>query len=236
MKRKLTFLLLIAILLTGCFGRERVMVKPRVDMGAKVAVIYFYNFTDEPMITKDVEDALVLGLSDYYQVVKPIDAERALIDLGLRRGEEPTAKEIVRLGKKLNVDSIVYGEVTGYFEPITTLPVSVIETRVNDDGENEYKWQAGQVTQVMISFSGKVMETKEGRVVYRNRVKGEKEYTSTTTLRPIWWKEGKTPDAWDIPRTHRKDIPDARKKALKQAINQFTADLMPTYVWKKIED
>src|SRR5690554_2830967 len=112
MKRKLTFLLLIAILLTGCFGRERVMVKPRVDMGAKVAVIYFYNFTDEPMITKDVEDALVLGLSDYYQVVKPIDAERALIDLGLRRGEEPTAKEIVRLGKKLNVDSIVYGEVT----------------------------------------------------------------------------------------------------------------------------
>lgn len=236
MKRRALFLVLIVLLLTGCFGRERVMIEPRVNMGSKVAVLFFYNFTDDPLITKEVEDALVNELSEYYRVLKPIDTERAMIDLRLRRGEEPSAKDAIRLGKMLNVDSIIYGEVTGYFEPITALPVSVVETRVNKDGETEYKWQTGQVTQAMVSFSGKVIDTNSGAVIYRNRVKAEKEYVSRKTLHPTWWEEDKTPGRWDIPSTNRNDVSYVRRKALNQAIKQFTPDLMPTYVWRKIDE
>lgn len=234
MKKKLMFLLVLVVLLAGCSSHERVTVPPKVSVGGTntIALLFFDNLTDEYSLAYEIEQKLSQELRAYYKVIDPIEAEWALVRVGLRRGQNPSPDEVVRLGQLLNVDAVLFGEVAGYFTPITQTPPYISGTRDNDKGQREYKWEINQTTNVLVSFTGRLMSTKGGNIIYRQRVEGESSRDRTDFIE--WLPEGKQPNAWLIPRQTGADISSTKASALREAVDQFTADLLPTYVWRKV--
>lgn len=235
MKRKLGLLVLVVLLLAGCSTHERVMVPPKVNVGGSntIAILFFDNLTDDYALSHEVEQQLSRQLSAYYRVIEPIEAEWALVRLGLRRGQAPSPDEVVRLGQLLGVDAVLFGEVAGYFAPITQTSPYIVGSRDNEKGQRENKWEIAQTTNVMVSFTGRVMSTRGGNIIFRERVEGEASRDRKDSLE--WFPEGKKPSLWSIPRPSSIDVSSARQSALREAVDQFTAELLPTYVWRKVE-
>lgn len=238
MKRKLGVLVILALLMAGCANYERVMVPPKVSIGPgkSVAVLFFDNLTDEYTISYEVEQQLVRTLGGYYRVLEPAETEWALVRLGLLRGEMPNSDQAIRLGQMLGVDAIVFGEVSSYYTPITQTPPYIIANRTNPtSGKRENRWELMQNTRVMLSFTARVVNTHSGNMVHRQRVEGESARDRKVALFDKWLPDGQKPSAFFLPKPDRFDIPDQTKYALRQAVEQFSADLLPTYVWLKIE-
>ena len=236
MKRKLGLLVIVALLLVGCASYERELVPPKVTVGGgnTVAVLFFDNYTDDYAISHELEQKLLRTLSEYYRVLDPAETEWALVRLGLVRGDTPNRDEAVRLGQMLGVDALILGEVTGYFAPVTrTQPYSTQRQRQNAQGKLEFEWETTQNTRVMVSFNARVVETRSGNVIHRQRAEGESFRDRKESVG--WFVAGQQPKSWFLPGTNKIDVPDVREAALRQAANQFTADLMPTYVWHKVE-
>jgi hypothetical protein len=235
MKRKLGLLVLLALLLAGCAGYEQVMVPPKVQVGGgnTVAVLFFDNFTNDYSISYEVEQQIMRTLSEYYRVITPEEAEWALVRLGLLRGQSPDRDQAIRLGQMLGVDALVMGELSGYFAPVTQTEPYPAKEKYNDKGVRGYDWEIGQNTRVMVSFTGRVMETRGGNVIHRVRAQGEGSTNSKKTIG--WWPDGKQPGFWNIPGPHQNDVPIVRQTAVRQAVSQFTEDLMPTYYWRRVD-
>jgi hypothetical protein len=231
---KLHFIMIlaVAVLLTGCTGYEKVMVPPRVDLqGAQsVAVLYFDNETREPIAAYEVEEKLAQSLRSYYRVADPAEVDTAMTRLGLRRGMVPTRDEIIRLGRLLNVDAVIAGEVIFYFDGVTPSEPYIVEV----DLENErFRWEISQTTKALISFTGRVVNTRSGAIMYSHRVQGEASEISKTDLG--WKKKDEKPDLFFYS-VSRFDIPSVRSQAVRDGVDQFSADLLPTYVWRKAQD
>lgn len=235
MKRKLGLLLIIAFLLAGCSSYQREMVPPKVDLGSsrRIAVLFFDNLTDDYPLVYEVEQRLHDQLGEYYRVVDPREADWALIRVGLRPTETPSAEQARRLGELLQVDALVFGEVSGYFEPILQNRPAITKTEKMEDGKIRNFYEISQTTSVMISFTGRVMSTRSGNIIYRARAQGEESFERKDPLG--WYPEGKEPKAWDIPSPSRRDVPDVRHAALREAVAEFAEDLLPTYVWRKVQ-
>lgn len=232
-KGALVLILVLAAMLSGCFGRERVMVPPRVDLGGaeSLAVIYFENYTDQSNIAYDVEEKIAAKLREYYYVADRGEVERALAELGLRRGMVPTRDEIRRLGRMLDVDAVVTGEVGFYFEEVVQNPPRI--TRVYAEGQKA-EWEVSQRTKAVISFTGRVVDARSGSILYTRRAEGEAAEVRETTL--PWDKPDEAPSWVLIPSPSKLDVPSVRARAVGRATDQFTADLLPTYVWVKVEE
>ncbi len=242
MKRKLILLLLAAVLLSGCASYERVQNPPRVTVGGSntVAVLFFDNFTDDYAITHEVEQEIVKTLSGYYRVLPPSETEWALVRLGLLRGHSPDRDQAVRLGQMLGVDAVVVGEVSGYFQPVTQTPPYPTGRTKEDKrtGQLLTQYEYLESTKVMVGFTGRVMETRTGNVIHRLRVEGQADTERKEILRfPYeWWPPNRKPTAWDVPAPSYSQVPYVRQSAIRQAVSQFTADLMPTYTWVRVDD
>lgn len=240
MKRKLLIVLVLAAaVLTGCAGYERVQHPPKVTVGGNntIAVLFFENVTDDYAISHEIEQEIVSTLSGYYRVLQPSEVEWAIVRLGLLHGQSPDRNEAVRLGQMLGVDAIVVGEVSGYFQPVTqTPPYPTGRTTTDDRGNTLYQYEYLESTKVMVSFTGRVMDTRTGNVIHRLRVEGQ----STSDRKEIirwpreWWPADRKPTTWDLPAPSHANVPYARQSAVRQAVSQFTADLMPTYTWEKV--
>lgn len=234
MKRKLGLLVLVALLLVGCASYERAMIPPRVTVGGgnTVAVLFFDNFTSDYGISHEVEQQLIKTLSEYYRVLTPQETEWALVRVGLMRGQSPDRDAAIRLGQLLGVDALVMGEVSGYFAPLTqTQPYPA--TEAIRSGVKGFDWEIGQNTRVMVSFTGRVMDTRGGNVIHRVRAEGE--YSTNTKKTIGWFRDGEKPGFWNTPAPHNNDIPYVRQTALRNAVSQFTNDLMPTYEWHRVD-
>ncbi len=237
MRRRLGLLLVVAILLVGCSTYEREMVPPKIDLGSsrRIAVLFFDNLTDDYPLVYEVEERLSEKLGEYYRVTEPREADWALARVGLRPTETPSVEQARRLGELLKVDAFVFGEVSGYFEHIIqTRPYPLTSTTEETEGGKRTKYELAQSTTVMVSFTGRVMSARSGNVIHRGRAQGEESIERKVPLG--WYPEGKEPKAWDIPRPSRMDVPDARRAALREAVDQFTQDLLPTYIWRKVEE
>lgn len=234
MKRKLGLLVLVALLFVGCATYEREMVPPRVTVGGgnTVAVLFLDNFTSDYGIAHDVEQQIIKTLSEYYRVVPPQETEWALVRLGLLRGQSPDRDTTIRLGQMLGVDAVIVGEVSGYFAPLTQTQPYPTKERWEREIKG-YDWEISQNTRVMVSFTGRVMETRGGNVIHRVRAEGE--YSTDTKKMIGWFRDGDKPGFWNTPSPHNNDIPYVRQTAIRNAVSQFTKDLMPTYEWYKVD-
>ncbi|MFY9494129.1 MAG: hypothetical protein GX101_09650 [Firmicutes bacterium] len=235
MKRKLVLLLFVAVFLVGCSSYQREMVPPKVDLGSsrRIAVLFFDNLTDDYALVYEVEQQLVEQLGVFYQVTDPREADWALARVGLRPTEAPSAEQARRLGELLGVDAVIMGEVSGYFEPINQTPPYIVKTRETEDGKIENLYEVTRTTTVLLSFTGRAISTKSGNMIYRERVQSEKVVNSKVSLR--WFPQGKEPTAWDVPTKSRIDVPEARRAAVHDAVAQFVEDLLPTYVWRRVQ-
>lgn len=234
MKGHLVVLLLFTLLLASCSTHERVMVPPVVTVeGDTVAVLFFDNLTNEYDLAEEVEQSLVRALEGYYKILEPAETEWALTKVGLRRGVMPTSEQAIKLGKLLAVDALVFGEISGYFAPVTLMPPAIVETRDGKDGK-EYRWEMAQNTRVMVGFTGQVIDGYSGNVIHHLRVEEESSTEREISLFQEWQPEGKQPDSFFAPKPNKLDIPGQRKSAVKDAVTKFTANLLPTYVWRKI--
>ena len=238
MKRKLLLLVVLAALLSGCAGYQRVQHPPRVNLGSTVAVLFFDNFTDDYAISHDVEQELVKTLSGYYRVLPPAEVEWALVRRGLLRGQSPDPNQAIRLGQMLGVDALVMGEVSGYFQPVTQTPPYPTGREMTDERGNKlYQYEYVENTQVMVSFTGRVMDTRSGNVIHRLRVQGQSSSERKEILRypREWWPANRRPTTWDLPAPSYSQVPWVRQNAIREAISQFTEDIMPTYTWEKVQ-
>ncbi|HPT83142.1 MAG TPA: hypothetical protein PLM25_04575 [Limnochordia bacterium] len=240
MKRKLFLLVLVAVLLSGCAGYQRVQHPPKVTVGGSntIAVLFFDNFTDDYAISHEVEQELVKTLSGYYRVLPPAEVEWALVRLGLLRGQSPDRNQAVRLGQMLGVDALVMGEVSAYFQPINqTPPYPTGKTTKDEKGNTLYQYEYLETTQVMVGFTGRVMETRSGNVIHRLRVEGQSQSERKEIVRwpREWWPEGRRPSTWDLPNPSYAQVPYVRQNAIRQAVSHFVQDLMPTYTWERVE-
>lgn len=238
MWRRWILLALVVVLLSGCAGYERITVPPKIDLGGarSLAILFFDNYTDDYGLSYAVEQQLQRRLSKNYRVLEPAEAEWALARLKLPRGVMPTADQAVRLGKLLEVDALVVGEVSAYFAPVTQHPPYISKTRIVDDGKREHQWEISQTTIVMVGFTGRVMSTRTGNILYLDRVQGEATKVRKDPLGKKWYPEGEEPDRFFIPRLSTADIPPTRAAAINQAVDQFSADLLPTSAWRRIKD
>ncbi|MCK9525918.1 MAG: hypothetical protein M0R49_08320 [Limnochordia bacterium] len=236
MKRKLVFLMLVALFLVGCSTYEREMLPPKVHIGGgnTVAVLFLDNFTSDYAISHEVEQQVIRTLSEYYRVISPEEAEWALVRLGLLRGQSPNRDEAIRLGQMLGVDAVVMGEVSGYFAPVTQGQAVPTKERTDSRGVKGYDWEISQNTRVMVSFTGRVMDTRGGNIIHRIRAEGESSTDSKKTIG--WFADGDRPGFWSIPSPHNSDIPYVKQSAIRLAVGKFTQDLMPTYEWHKVEE
>ena len=72
-----------------------------------------------------------------------------MAELGLRRGLVPTRDEIRRLGRMLDVDVIVTGEVVSYFEEIVQDPPYI--AKLSED-RTKAEWEVKQRTHVVLNL------------------------------------------------------------------------------------
>lgn len=216
----------------GCGGeREQVMIPPRADlMGARtVAVLYFDNLSADPGLSFEFEQGLAHQLHGYYRVLDGHAVEATLHGQGLVRGMPLTSQLIREIGESLDVDVVITGEVTYYFEDVTMNA----PTRTGlYDNETKARWSVGQTTQVLVNVNGRVVSTETGLTLYSKRVEGS--YSSTAS-QVLPWTELAPPPPSMLPRPSRKDVPQGRMRAVKDAVDSFSVDLLPTYVWRRVE-
>lgn len=241
MKRRLLLLLVLAaVLLTGCAGYERVQHPPRVTVGGSntIAVLFFDNLTDDYAISHEVEQEIIQTLSGYYRVLPPSEVEWATVRLGLMRGQAPDASQAVRLGQMLGVDALVVGEVTAYYQPVTQTPPYPTGRTMIEGGRTLYQYEYMENTKVMVTFTGRVMETRSGNVIHRMRAEGEHSSDRKEILRwpREWWPADRKPSSWDLPQPSYAQVPYARQNAIRHAVSVFTEALMPTYTWERVAD
>ena len=177
MRKGIGLLLLAALLLSGCSNYERHEVPPKVYVGdsRRIAVLFFDNLTDSPALAYEVEQELCAQLSSYYSVTEPREADWALARLGLRPTQVPTVEQAQRLGRLLDVDALLFGEVSGYFEPILQTPPYIVEDKHTAEKGDENRWELAQTTQVMLSFTARLMSTRSGNIIYLERVQAEED-------------------------------------------------------------
>ena len=227
-------LILVLLFLVGCGGdRERVMVPPRADLqGAKrIAILPLENITSDPGLSIDVQRQLFQDLQGYYQIISDDEVNSALQRIGYRRGSIITLEDIQKLSYLLRVDAVIVGEIERYFEDVAGITPRISSTYMDKDVQKA-RWAGGQNTSVIIELSLRVMHGEKGWNLYSKRVRGHHESTSRESIN---WYSMDPPPASIIPQPNRRDVPDTRMRAMRQAVNSFTADLLPTYVWQRVD-
>ena len=175
-------------------------------------------------------------LSGYNRVLPPAEGEWARVRRGLVRGQSPEPYQAIRLGQMLGVDALVMGDVSGYFQPVTKTPPYTTGREMPDERDNKlYQYEYVENTQVKVSFTGRVMDARSGNVIHRQRVLGQSSSERKEIHRyPREWRPAnRSRTTWDLPAPRYSQVPWQRKHAVREAISQFTDDIMPTSTWDK---
>lgn len=228
--RSLALVLLAVLLASGCTGeRERVMLPPEAPVHniRSVAVVGFVNYTVDPGIVHLFEEGVTQTLhdSERYRVVDGATAWAALAAIGASPEQLADPEVAKALGRRLGVDAIITGAATYYFDDTS---VSVPQCFGCRSQSSRPHWEVTHETLVQTAFQARVIETKEGAIIWSNTVEGR-----DTTRRTIYinWSERTAPPSSLVPRPDRRDIPETRRAAVRDAVRNFTVDLLPRYIW-----
>lgn len=224
----------LVLLLAGCTEeRERVMLPPEAPMTniRTLAVVGVLNYTVDPGIALVFEESVASTLreSGHYQVIDGATARAALAAIGAQP-EQLADPNIARaLGRRLNVDAVITGAATYYFDDTTVSTPECVNCR---NESSRPSWYVTQRTYVYTTFQARVIETKEGAIIWSKTVDGE-----DTTNRTVYldWSQRTAPPESLVPRANRRDIPEARLAAVRNAVRNFTVDLLPRYIWVRKE-
>lgn len=232
--RSLGMVLLVVLMLAGCNGeRERVMLPPEAPVHniRSIAVVGFINHTVDPGIVHLFEEGVAQTLrdSERYTVVDSATARAALAAIGASPDQLADPSIAKALGRRLGVDAIITGAATFYFDDTT---VSVPECNGCRSQSSRAHWYVTHETVVETTFQARVIETKEGAIIWSNTVDGRDTTRRTSYLK---WNEKTAPPGSLVPRADRKDIPVTRRAAVQAAVRKFTVDLLPRYIWVRKE-
>lgn len=230
-----TWWLIALLAIAGCrHDMERVMLPPEAPMSniRSIAIVGFDNYTVDPGIVPLFEQwvATTLRDSDRYQVVDGATARAALSAIGARPDQLADPSVAKALGRRLGVDAIITGAATYYLEDTT---VSVPECSYCRSENVRPYWQVTHRTSVYTTFQARVIETKEGAIIWSKTVDG-----NDTTRRTIYlnWNQRTAPPSSLVPGPDRRDIPETRLAAVRDAVRDFTVDLLPRYIWVRKTD
>lgn len=227
-------LILAAMVAAGCTGeRERVMLPPEAPVTGirSVAVVGFANYTVDPGISVLFEESVAQTLreSGQYQVVDVATARAALAAIGATPEQLADPNTARALGRRLGVDAIITGAATYYFDDVSVSAPECFNCRSQS---SRASWHVNQRTVVYVTFQGRVIETKEGAIIWSKTVDGQDSTTRTVYLS---WGEPADPPRYLVPGPDRRDIPETRRSAVRSAVSKFTADLLPRYVWVRTD-
>ncbi|HEY8416708.1 MAG TPA: hypothetical protein VIK93_01590 [Limnochordales bacterium] len=224
-------LIILTLALAGCSGDwEQVLRPPRADVSGiqVVAVFPFASWTSDPSLARTLTDQVYRAVRDsgwYSTVIPPEEVESEL----LRRRIDPrdvTGGSVAReVAAALGADGFIAGIAAYYFED-----VSLDRPFVRDDGQPQVgtHWRVRQTTRVVVGLQGQMVNVHTGTVVHR--------WEGTRTgevadVRDLVWSSADPPPTSALPSPHRRDVPEARDKAVRQVVEAFTADILPYYEW-----
>ncbi len=152
MARRLPVCVLILLTLSACAGRRAANVTfhdPNMDFSLvrKVAVLPFVNLTVSPKAEDRVRDVFMtmFQATGAAYVLPPGEVARGISRTGLTTPTAPTAEDVVKLAKNLEVDVVVTGTVLEYGEvrsSTTTANVISLSVRMMEGQTGKVIWSA----------------------------------------------------------------------------------------------
>lgn len=235
MRKFFVLILLAAALAAGCSHNvERVQLPPEAPMDGieRIAVVGFGNYTVDPGIHLLFAQYVARDLRQRYEVVDLAQAEAALASLGVSADQLAVPRVARALGEQLNVDAIITGAATYYFEDTSVSTPECV--RCNTPGRTPY-WLVHHETTVLATFQARVIRVSDGKILWSNTVDG-RDMTSRTIY--LDWSGGydNPPRGSLMPSPDRSDVPATRQEAVREAAGAFTKDLLPRYAWVRRAD
>lgn len=246
-------LFVITVLLSACNDPQRALAPPNADVTGIQTVVIF-PFINEST-GRDLEQNLVDGLTErlravgWYEVIGPervaplLSARR--IDANDMRPDSARWQETAReIALELEADGFITGMVVQYDENVTVSPAyrgpapAAANTTAAGGSEGDsdpaitlpvetIQWLVDQSTDVTLVVSGMLVNVHTGVTVYERTVNGSGRITEPRQLN---WSVDESPPTTLIPRPHRRDIDSGRSAAIEDALDRFTADILPQRV------
>lgn len=215
-----------AVLLSACSSPSDGTL-PRADVAGIHAVLVFpfANGTDEPNLDRAVVQGVVDRLAGvgWYDVLAPERAEQPLAERRLETADmDDTAAAWLETARdialELSADGFVVGAVVDHTDSL-----HVGAPYRNFDAQ-DVQWLADQTTRVTVTVRGKLINAHTGATVYERTVTG---HGDVVEARQLNWVIAESPPASLVPAPHRRDVERARQRAVDDALEKLTADLLP---------
>lgn len=230
-----TLLAVAAVVAAGCsHNLERVTLPPEAPMTGirRIAIVGFANYTVDPGLHLLFAQFVARDLANQYEIVDQAQADAALAALGVTREELAIPRVARSVDEHLNVDAIITGAATYYFDDST---VSRPQCVGCSSQRGRPSWYVYHETTVFTTFQARLIRVSDGAIVWSKTVDGR-----DTTSRTIYlsWSGGSDnpPPSSLIPSADRGDIPVTRQEAVREAAGEFTKDLLPRYAWVRRAD
>lgn len=228
---KLLLVILGTALLIGCADRVRVELPPRapVDHVRTVAVLPFENVTSDPSVAFAIEDGIAQALerSGWYDRVT---LARVTGNLRITPNDMQSTTSLQDIGRELNVDAVITGIATYYFEDVYLDEPNCFGCNQPD---RRPRWSVQQNTTVEAHMRARMIDVHSGEELHAASVTGKD--WSYTTHDIGWYEDHSPPLGTYIPRPNRQQVPRTREVAITRALNAFTQDLLPRYEWRTVE-
>lgn len=219
--------LFLIVLLAGCTDPRQALAPPEADVEGIQTVVVFSvaNDTSEQDIAAPAEAGLVqkLGAIGWYEIISPERVAQHMAERGIEPFEtgidSQAWNEIARdTALDLDADGFILSVILDLNEDVQLGDGYMVE------GADGVEWFADQRTVATVTWRGKLVNAHTGAVVYERTVVGE---GFVVDARMLNWVIPESPPANVIPRPHRRDLPTARERAVADALDKFTRDILP---------
>lgn len=221
-------LLLLVLLLAGCGNRVQVEIPPKapVEGIGTIAIAPFDNVTADAGLAFEFEEQIAKALRDSGWYESIINLRHTA---SFPPGRPVTFESVRDLARQYGADAVIVGVATYYFEDVY---MGVPQCSGCDRPETNPSWSVTQYTNVAVQLSARLIAVSSGNELHGMQVRGEDVDYRTHFLS----HRGYTPPPEAlIPKPNRQRVPDTRSFAIRQAVYQFTRDLLPTYEWRSID-
>lgn len=228
--RLIVFMLAVLVTLVGCTDeRERVQLPPEAPVEGirSIAVVGFANHTIDPGLSPLIERiaASILNESDRYKVTDPVTARAEMTRQGITPDSLANPEIAMALANALEVDALLTGAATYYFEDTSITPPQC--TNCRSEGRTPY-WRVTQRTVVNTTVEARIIRASDGAIIWSKAVDGRDQTTRSSYVN---WNRDDAPPQSLVPGANRQDVPETREAAIRNAVRGFTQDLLPRYVW-----
>lgn len=227
-------LLVLALLLAGCGGDwEQVLRPPRANVAGvqTVAIFPFASWASDPGLARSLTDRVYRAVQEanWYDVIPPEQVESLLVQRRIDPHNVTGGAVAREVAAALGADAYIVGVADFYFEDVSYGQPYVWEDRQPHVG---VRWRVRQDTTVTVGMQAQMVNVHTGATIHRWQ--GTRDGVMSD-IRDINWMSADPPPNYALPMVHRRQVPEARNRAIANAVSAFAANILPYYEWVRRE-